>query len=73
MRSMLFEDTEWHTPWMPRVLPAVVALAGLYPERTIFTRFLPADREGEGGGTWRRYYPPILSKVIAHCFDKCNR
>ncbi len=52
----LFAGTEWHTPWMPRVLPRVLALAAAHPARTVFTRFIPAARAGEGQGTWRRYW-----------------
>lgn len=55
MQRMFAEDTEWHTPWMSRVLPRVVALAAARPERTLFTRFIPAARPGDGRGTWARY------------------
>ena len=34
------------------------------PERTIFTRFLPAERPGEGHGTWKRYYERWASMTI---------
>jgi nicotinamidase-related amidase len=56
MQNLFAGDTEWHTPWMNRVLPMVERLAGACPERTIFTRFIPAARPGEGEGTWRRYW-----------------
>lgn len=56
MQRMFAEDTEWHTPWMDRVLPNVVALADRNPERTVFTRFIPLRRAEDGHGTWRRYY-----------------
>ena len=56
MQRMFAADTPWHTPWMPRVLPAVRRLAEAHPSATIFTRFVPAERPGEGRGTWRRYY-----------------
>jgi nicotinamidase-related amidase len=56
MQRMFYEDTEWRTPWMPRVLPKIVDLAAACPERTVFTRFIPAERAGEGEGSWRRYY-----------------
>lgn len=52
----LFRDTAWHTPWLERVLAVVERLAVAWPERTIFTRFIPAHRPGEGEGTWRRYW-----------------
>jgi nicotinamidase-related amidase len=56
MQVLFATDTEWHTPWMERVLPQIERLARRYPERTIFTRFIPAAHPGEGKGTWRRYW-----------------
>jgi len=56
MQNIFAEQTDWHTPWMERVLPVVERIAQHKPERTIFTRFIPAARPGEGRGTWRRYY-----------------
>jgi nicotinamidase-related amidase len=56
MQRLFAEDTEWRTPWMQRVLPAVVALVEKRPERTVFTRFIPQNEPGEGHGTWKRYY-----------------
>jgi nicotinamidase-related amidase len=32
------------------------AFARLAPERTFFTRFIPARRPGQGHGKWRSYY-----------------
>jgi nicotinamidase-related amidase len=46
----------WPTPWMDRVLPVVEELAGRYPERTVFTRFITPSRAGDMPGMWRRYY-----------------
>ncbi len=56
MQLMFAEATEWHTPWMERVLPKVVNLVELDPARTIFTRFLPPHCAEQVSGTWRRYY-----------------
>jgi nicotinamidase-related amidase len=56
MQRMFSEDTEWHTPWMDRVLPNVVSLVELCPERTVFTRFIPPRAPDDMGGSWRRYY-----------------
>ena len=53
---MFAEDTDWHLPWMARVRPVVRRLAERHPDRTVFTRFIPATRAGDGTGTWRRYY-----------------
>jgi nicotinamidase-related amidase len=56
MQNLFAGQTEWHTPWMQRVTPVVERIAAAHPERTIFTRFIPAARPGEGTGTWRRYW-----------------
>jgi len=56
MQRMFAEATEWHAPWMQRVLPEVVRLVEMAPERTVFTRFIPARSADDVGGTWRRYY-----------------
>jgi nicotinamidase-related amidase len=56
MQRMFAEETEWHAPWMERVLPQVVRLVEMGPERTVFTRFIPAKSADDVGGTWRRYY-----------------
>jgi nicotinamidase-related amidase len=61
----LFLETEWHTPWMERVLPVVERIARARPERTIFTRFIPAERPGQGEGTWRRYWERWSSMTLA--------
>lgn len=55
-QRLFAEETEWHTPWLRRVLPNVERLAAHRPERTAFTRFIPARSAKECGGTWRRYY-----------------
>jgi len=59
LREALFEyrqDQRWPTPWMARVLPVVVELAGRHPERTVFTRFITPMRADAMPGMWRRYY-----------------
>jgi nicotinamidase-related amidase len=56
MQRMFVEDTEWRTSWAERVLPVIVRLCEAKAERTCFTRFVPAERPGEGRGTWRRYW-----------------
>lgn len=66
MQRLFGEDTDWHTPWMARVLPRVQMLAEAHPAETIFTRFIPADRPGDGEGTWRRYYERWSSMTLQH-------
>lgn len=56
MQRMFAEPTEWHTPWMDRVLPNVVAVVELDPARTIFTRFIPPRSPEDVGGAWCRYF-----------------
>ncbi|MEA2757549.1 MAG: hypothetical protein QOH65_162 [Methylobacteriaceae bacterium] len=56
MQRLFAEDTDWHTPWMERVLPNVARMVEAHPAQTIFTRFIPAKEPGQGRGTWRRYY-----------------
>jgi nicotinamidase-related amidase len=64
MQNLFAEETEWHTPWMKRVLPVVERIAQAKPERTVFTRFIPAARPGEGTGTWHRYYERWASMTL---------
>jgi nicotinamidase-related amidase len=64
MQRLFAEQTDWHTPWMGRVTPVVQRLAEHRPERTIFTRFIPSRRPGEGQGTWKRYYERWSSMTI---------
>ena len=56
MQTLFAERTDWHVPWLERVLPAVTCLAEARRERTVFTRFVPPDRPENAAGTWRRYY-----------------
>jgi nicotinamidase-related amidase len=56
MQTLFAERTDWHVPWLERVLPAVMRLAEASPERTVFTRFVPPQRPEEARGMWRRYY-----------------
>lgn len=56
MQRLFAEDTPWKTPWLQRVIPKAIALVRHRPEKTIFTRFIPADRPRAGLGSWRRYY-----------------
>jgi nicotinamidase-related amidase len=56
MQRIFDEETPWRTPWLRRVLSNIVEIVGAKPDRTVFTRFIPADRPGEGPGAWKRYY-----------------
>ncbi|TGS80290.1 cysteine hydrolase, partial [Mesorhizobium sp. M2D.F.Ca.ET.178.01.1.1] len=37
-------------------MPKVIQLVERQPARTVFTRFIPAPRPGDGTGQWRDYY-----------------
>jgi nicotinamidase-related amidase len=56
MQRLFAEDTEWHTPWIDRVLPQVESMVAVRPERTVFTRFVPPQSVAQTFGTWTRYY-----------------
>jgi nicotinamidase-related amidase len=56
MQRLFSSEGPWPTPWMERVLPVVVAIAGRFPERTVFTRFITPQRAQELPGRWRNYY-----------------
>lgn len=55
-QRMFAEDTPWHVPWMARVLPQLLEVAGRHAERTVFTRFMPPDRPADVAGSWKDYY-----------------
>lgn len=65
MQRMFLEDTPWRTPWMARVLPAVVAIAEHRPAQTVFTRFMPPEHPERARGTWRRYFEHWQSMTAA--------
>jgi hypothetical protein len=64
MQRMFAEATQWKMPWLERVLPSILAITSAHPERTIFTRFIPAQRPGHGVGMWRHYYERWGSMTI---------
>jgi nicotinamidase-related amidase len=64
MQRMFAEATEWKMPWLERVLPNIVSITSAHPDKTIFTRFIPAQRPGEGVGMWRHYYERWESMTI---------
>jgi nicotinamidase-related amidase len=41
MQTMFAERSDWHVPWMERVLPGVIRLAKAHVHNSIFTRFVP--------------------------------
>jgi len=64
MQRLFAEDTDWFTPWMAHVLPNARRIVEAHPAETVFTRFVPAERPGEGFGTWKRYYERWASMTL---------
>jgi nicotinamidase-related amidase len=56
MQRIFSAEGPWPTPWMERVLPVVTELAGRFPERTVFTRFVTPNKANDMPGMWHRYY-----------------
>ena len=56
MQNLFAPGGPWPTPWLPRVLPVVAELAGRFPERTVFTRFITPEAATDMPGMWRHYY-----------------
>lgn len=65
MQHIFADETPWHAPWMRRILPNVVKLVEARPAETILTRFIPAERPGQGEGAWKRYYENWHNMTIA--------
>jgi nicotinamidase-related amidase len=56
MQNIFGRGGIWETPWMERVLPAIVDITERYAARSVFTRFVtPLDAE-DRPGRWRRYF-----------------
>lgn len=70
MQDMFLLDTPWQMAWMARVLPEVRRLVEFRPERTLFTRFIPAERPGMGVGTWKRYYEKWADMTLVEIGSK---
>lgn len=66
MQRMFVEDTPWRMPWAERVLPVIAGICERQATRTCFTRFIPAERPGEGRGRWRRYWEKWPSMTLEH-------
>ena len=61
---MFAEGTEWKMPWLDRVLPNILSITSIHSKKTIFTRFIPAHKPGQGVGMWRHYYERWGSMTI---------
>ena len=56
MQRIFAKGGIWETPWMERVLPAIVTLTSFQEERTIFTRFITPETPEKRPGRWQRYF-----------------
>lgn len=66
MQRMFASGTPWAAAWVPAVLPHVEELVAHRPERTIFTRFIPARSPGQAQGVWQRYYRRWNALTLEH-------
>jgi nicotinamidase-related amidase len=56
MQRLFAEDTEWASPAVNEIAPAVARVCERSPAHTIFTRFLTPDRVEDAKGQWQVYY-----------------
>lgn len=64
MQNLFARETDWHTPWMGRVLPQVERISRAHAAQTVFTRFIPARNAVQAHGAWRRYYERWSSMTL---------
>src|SRR4051812_40977542 len=50
MQLLFAPGEDWGLAWLPKVVPRIASLCAVDPSRTVFTRFIPARRPGEGQG-----------------------
>jgi nicotinamidase-related amidase len=56
MQRLFGPEGPWPTPWLERVMPAVVSLVERDPARTVFTRFIPPVSPEDATGMWQSYF-----------------
>lgn len=66
MQRLFAPGGPWAVPWAQKVLPAIEELTSKHPSKTLFTRFIPAARPGEGRGAWVRYYRRWSNVTLAN-------
>lgn len=66
MQRLFAPGGPWAVPWTQKVLPAIEQLCARHPERTVFTRFVPVSRPGEGRGMWAHYYRRWASATLSN-------
>ncbi|MBB4375409.1 Nicotinamidase-related amidase [Bradyrhizobium sp. Rc3b] len=56
MQNIFAPGGLWATPWMERVLPAIVSIVARHQARTIFTRFITPQDPEDRPGQWQSYF-----------------
>lgn len=56
MQNIFAPGGLWETPWMERVLPAIVSIVSRHQARTIFTRFITPQTPEDRPGQWQSYF-----------------
>ena len=67
MQNIFARGGVWETPWMERVLPAIVDITARYTERTVFTRFITPLQAEDRPGRWRRYFTKWKCATRSRC------
>ena len=65
MQRLFAPGGPWPVPWAQRVLPLIEELVASHPQQTVFTRFVPAAKPGDGRGMWARYYHRWANVTLA--------
>ncbi|HWU00552.1 MAG TPA: cysteine hydrolase [Terriglobales bacterium] len=56
MQELFDSHPDWGVADLRRILPQVLRLASAYPQRTLYTRFVPPHSPEEAAPSWQRYY-----------------
>jgi nicotinamidase-related amidase len=56
MQNIFARGGIWETPWMARVLPAIIEISARTATRTVFTRFITPLTPEDRPGRWQRYF-----------------
>ncbi len=65
VQRMFAENTPWRVSWMPKALDGILEVASRFPERTVFTRFIPPPSSADAPGMWSTYYEkwPMMTRT----------
>ena len=56
MQRLFGAEGPWPTPWLEQRRDVIVHLASRFPERTLFTRFVPPENAEDMPRMWQRSY-----------------